>query len=132
MMVEIHYINAQGKILGRLASEVARLLQGKHLPSWRKHQAPSQQVVVYGVKKIRVTGRKLTSKIYWRSTSRPGSLRGTRLADLLARRPEEVFRRAVWGMLPRNKLRKVMMRQLKIFAGELPAKLKQGDERGRK
>jgi large subunit ribosomal protein L13 len=110
-------VDADGRTLGRLASEVARLLSGKHKPSYATHIDTGDHVVVINAAKIAVGGDKLRTKMYARHSGYPGGFREETLGDLLARRPEEVIRRAVKGMLPRNKLGVQQLRKLKVYAG---------------
>ena len=112
------HINADGKIVGRLASEIARLLLGKHNPSARLNTMESDDVVVIHTDKLRVTGNKMKGKIYYRHSGYIGNLKEESLASLFARDSREVLRRAVLGMLPKNKLRKERMKKLKLFRGE--------------
>ncbi len=114
---EWHLIDAQGKILGRLATQVAQLLRGKKKPIFTPHTDCGDGVVVINAEKIRVTGTKLTSKIYHRYTGYPSGLKSETLEHLLARRPTEVVRRAVEGMLPKNPLGSQVARRLRIYAG---------------
>jgi large subunit ribosomal protein L13 len=110
-------IDADGRTLGRLASQVARLLSGKHKPIYATHIDTGDHVVVINASKIAVTGDKLRTKSYARHSGYPGGFREETLGDLLARRPEEVVRRAVKGMLPRNTLGVQQLRKLKVYAG---------------
>jgi large subunit ribosomal protein L13 len=110
-------VDADGETLGRLASQVARLLEGKHKPTYATHIDSGDHVIVLNASKIRVTGDKLRVNMYSRHSGYPGGFRQESLGDLLARRPEEVIRRAVKGMLPRNKLGVQQLRKLKVYAG---------------
>ena len=112
-----HLIDAEGQTLGRLATEIARLLRGKNKPQYTPHVDTGDFVVVVNAEKIAVTGKKLDDKIYYRHSGYAGGLRSRPLRDELARRPTEVLRRAVKGMLPRNRLARAQMRKLKIYAG---------------
>lgn len=111
-------VDAEGKILGRLASEVAKILRGKHKPYFAPHLDTGDYVIVINAAKIRVTGKKLDDKIYYRHSGYPGGLRSTTLAEMLKKRPTRVIRLAVRGMLPHNRLGRAMMRKLKIYEGE--------------
>lgn len=111
-------VDAEGKILGRLASEVATILRGKHKPYFAPHLDTGDYVIVINAAKIRVTGKKLDDKIYYRHSGYPGGLRSTTLAEMLKKRPTRVIRLAVRGMLPHNRLGRAMMRKLKIYEGE--------------
>ena len=112
-----HVIDAEGKVLGRIASHAARLLQGKHKPTWTPFLDGGDHVIVVNAERIAVSGDKRESKVYYRHSGHPGGLRSETLGHLLARRPEEVIRRAVRGMLPRNRLGAEQLRHLKIYAG---------------
>jgi large subunit ribosomal protein L13 len=110
-------VDADGRTLGRLATEIADVLRGKHKPAYTPHVDTGDFVVVVNAEKVRVTGKKLEQKIYYRHSGYPGGLRERTLAEQLERRPEEVIRRAVRGMLPKNKLAAAQLRKLKIYAG---------------
>jgi large subunit ribosomal protein L13 len=110
-------VDATGQTLGRLASQVARLLAGKHKPMFATHIDTGDHVIVVNASRIAVGGDKLTTKMYARHSGYPGGFRQETLGDLLARRPEEVIRRAVKGMLPRNRLGVQQLRKLKVYAG---------------
>ena len=110
-------VDADGQILGRLATEIADTLRGKTKPAYTPHVDTGDFVVVVNAEKVRVTGKKLEQKIYYRHSGYPGGLRERTLAEQLARRPEEVIRKAVKGMLPKNKLAAAQLRKLKVYAG---------------
>lgn len=110
-------VDADGETLGRLATRIATLLRGKHKPSFSPHLDMGDPVVVVNAAKIRVTGDKLRSKTYARHSGYPGGLRVETLQSLLRRRPEEVIRRAVRGMLPDTKLGDRQIRRLHVYAG---------------
>ena len=110
-------VDADGATLGRLATEVAMLLRGKHKTMFTPHLDTGDPVIIVNAAKIRVTGNKLLAKRYVRHSGYPGGLRSETLEALLARRPEEVIRRAVRGMLPRNRLGEQMSRKLHVYAG---------------
>ncbi len=114
MRRQTHIIDATGKVLGRLASEIAVLLRGKHKPNFVPYQDVGDFVVVKNIDKIRITGKKMEKKKYYRHTGYLGGLRVTSLEKLFAKNPAEVLKRAVWGMLPRNKLRSKQIKRLKI------------------
>ena len=114
---EWRVIDADGQTLGRLATRIAVLLRGKHRPTFSTHIDTGDPVIVLNASKIKVTGRKLQAKQYVRHSGYPGSMRTESLERLLARRPEEVIRRAVRGMLPQNRLGEQMMRKLHVYAG---------------
>ncbi len=110
-------VDADGETLGRLASKVARLLEGKHKPTYATHIDTGDHVIVLNASKIKVTGDKLRTSFYARHSGYPGGFRSETLGDLLQRRPEEVIRRTVKGMLPHNKLGVQQLRKLKVYAG---------------
>lgn len=110
-------VDADGQTLGRLATRVARLLSGKHKPIYSTHIDTGDHVIVVNAGKIRVTGDKLETKVYYRHSGYPGGLRSETLGHLLQRRPEEVVRRAVKGMLPHTRLATQQLRKLKVYAG---------------
>ena len=111
-------VDADGQTLGRLATRVAGLLAGKHKPTYTTHMDVGDHVIVINASKVRVTGNKLESKKYARHSGYPGGFREESLEHLLARRPEEVIRRAVKGMLPHTRLGTQRLRKLKVYAGE--------------
>lgn len=111
-------IDAADKTLGRLSTEIARRLRGKHKPEYTPHVDTGDYVVVINAEKIRVTGRKLDNKMYYRHTGYIGNLKSSNLRDLLAKKPEEPLRLAVKGMMPRNPLGRAMQGKLKIYAGD--------------
>ena len=110
-------VDADGQTLGRLSTRVATLLRGKHKATFTPHLDTGDPVVIVNAGKIRVTGRKLTDKVYARHSNYPGGFRSEPLGELLERRPTEVVRRSVRGMLPRNRLGEQMMRKLFVYAG---------------
>jgi large subunit ribosomal protein L13 len=110
-------VDADGATLGRLATEVAVLLRGKHKPTFTPHLDTGDPVIVVNAAKVKVTGDKLVAKRYVRHSGYPGGLKSETLERLLARRPEEVVRRAVRGMLPQNRLGERMIRKLHVYAG---------------
>ena len=112
-----HLIDAQGQTLGRLAVRVAVLLRGKNKPSFTPHIDGGDQVVVINADKIQVTGNKTVGKIYTRYSGYPGGLKKESVERLLVRRPTEVFRRAVTGMLPKNRLGSTAAKRLYIYTG---------------
>jgi large subunit ribosomal protein L13 len=114
---EWRVIDADGQTLGRLATRIAVLLRGKHRPTFSTHIDTGDPVIVLNASKIKVTGRKLQAKQYVRHSGYPGGMRTESLERLLARRPEEVIRRAVRGMLPQNRLGEQMVRKLHVYAG---------------
>jgi len=110
-------VDASGKTLGRLATQIAMILRGKHKPDFTPHCDVGDFVVVVNAEKVAVTGKKMQDKLYHRHSGYPGGLRTRTLTEMLDRRPEEVIRKAVKGMLPRNRLARMQMRKLKIYAG---------------
>lgn len=110
-------IDAKDQVLGRMASEVAKLLRGKHKPYFSPHLDLGDFVVVVNAGAVRLTGNKENDKLYYRHSGYPGSLRATRAHELRAKKPEEVVRLAVKGMLPRNRLGRALLGKLKVYAG---------------
>lgn len=110
-------VDAEGRTLGRLATRIAALLRGKHKVGFSPHLAMGDSVIVVNAAKVRVTGNKLAAKTYTRHSGYPGGLRTETLERLLRRRPEEVVRRAVRGMLPDTKLGDALSRRLYVYAG---------------
>jgi len=116
-----HTIDATGKVLGRLASVIAIFLRGKHNPNFLPYKDMGDFVIVKNVGKLKVTGKKMESKIYFRHSEYLGGVKEIPLKKLFAEKPAEVLRKAVFGMLPKNKLRKKMIKRLKIEQScELP------------
>ena len=113
-----YVVDAQGRTLGRLATEVARRLRGKHKPEYTPHVDTGDYIVVINAEKIRVTGNKLKDKMYYRHTGYVGNLKSESLENLLKRAPERVLELAVKGMLPRNPLGRQMFKKLKVVRGE--------------
>ena len=114
---EWQLVDAEGKTLGRLATRIADTLRGKDKPQYTPHVDTGDFVVVVNAEKVAVTGNKLDDKRYYRHSGYPGGLRSRTLREQLDRRPEEVIRKAVKGMLPRNRLSRAQLRKLKIYAG---------------
>jgi large subunit ribosomal protein L13 len=112
-----YLVDAEGKTLGRLATQIADTLRGKGKPQYTPHVDTGDFVVVVNAEKIAVTGKKLDDKLYHRHSGYPGGLKSRPLRDELERRPTEVLRKAVKGMLPRNRLARAQIRKLKIYAG---------------
>ncbi|OGD15783.1 MAG: 50S ribosomal protein L13 [Candidatus Aminicenantes bacterium RBG_16_63_14] len=110
-------VNAEGRILGRLATEVADLIRGKRKPQFTSHLDTGDFVVVVNAEKIKVTGRKLDQKKYYTHSLYPGGIKEETLKDLLARKPEEVIKKAVWGMVPKGKLGRALYKKLKVYRG---------------
>ena len=113
-----HVFDAEGKTLGRLATEIAVLLQGKHKPIYTRHILTGDYVIVVNARKVKVTGNKPQQKMYRRHSHYPGALRETPLSVLQERHPDRVIRAAVEGMLPKNIRGRQMLRRLKIYAGD--------------
>ncbi len=111
-----YVVDATGQTLGRLASRVATVLEGKHKPTYATHLDVGDHVIVVNAARIQVTRDKLRTKVYTRHTGYPRGLRQETLGQLMARRPEEAIRRAVRGMLPRNRLGAQQLRKLKVYA----------------
>lgn len=112
-----HVIDADGRTLGRLATEVAGLLRGKHKASYTPHMDMGDNVIVVNASKVNVTGNKRADKIYYRHTGYMGGLKERRLEEMLAKQPERVIELAVRGMLPKNKLGQRQLKHLKVYAG---------------
>ena len=110
-------VDAEGKTLGRLASEIARRLKGKHKPTFTPHVDTGDYVVVVNAEKVAVTGNKLKDKMYYRHTGYIGNLKSISLEKQLQQAPERVLETAVKGMLPRNPLGRAMLKKLRVFAG---------------
>ena len=110
-------IDADGQTLGRLATQVATLLMGKHKATYSPHLDMGDFVVVVNASRIKVTGNKLEDKLYYRHTGYVGGLKETPLGEMLAKHPERVLEKAVKGMLPRNRVARHMLRHLKVYGG---------------
>jgi large subunit ribosomal protein L13 len=110
-------VDAEGRTLGRLATRIADALRGKRKPEYTPHVDTGDFVIVVNAEKIAVTGNKLDAKRYYRHSGYPGGMRSRTLAEMLERRPEEVIRQAVRGMLPRNRLARAQLGKLKVYAG---------------
>ena len=110
-------LDAEGKVLGRLATEVARRLRGKHKPEFTPHADAGDYVIVINAAKVKTTGNKLEGKVYWRHTGHPGGIKSTTLGKLQAEHPERVIEKAVKGMLPKGPLGYAQYRKLKVYAG---------------
>jgi large subunit ribosomal protein L13 len=110
-------VDASGKTLGRLATQIADTLRGKRKPEYTPHIDVGDFVIVVNAEKVAVSGRKREEKLYYRHSGYPGGLRSRTLGEMLERRPEEVIRRAVKGMLPRSRLGRAQLRKLKVYAG---------------
>jgi large subunit ribosomal protein L13 len=112
-----YVVDAEGKVLGRLATEIARRLRGKHKPIYTPYVDTGDFVIVVNAGKVKLTGKKLTDKIYYRHSGYPGGLKETPAGKMLQEKPGEVLRLAVRGMLPKNSLGRAMLKKLKIYSG---------------
>ncbi|SHI06196.1 50S ribosomal protein L13 [Ferrimonas marina] len=110
-------IDAEGKTLGRLATEVARRLRGKHKPEYTPHVDTGDYIVIVNAEKVTVTGNKAQNKMYYRHSGYPGGIKEINFADLQERKPEMIIEKAVKGMLPKGPLGRAMFRKLKVYAG---------------
>ncbi len=113
-----YVVDAKGKVLGRLASQIAHRLRGKHRPDFTPNVDAGDFIVVINADKIRLTGRKWDKKLYWRHSGYMGGLKLTPAKKMLEKKPEELIRLAVKRMLPKNRLGRKMLKKLKIYAGE--------------
>jgi len=116
---EWHVIDASGQILGKVATQAANRLMGKHKPVFSRHLDTGDYVVVINAEKVRVTGDKLKQKMYYRHSGYPGGLKSISLERMLETSPARVIEHAVKGMLPHNRLEAQMMKRLKVYAGEV-------------
>ena len=114
---EWHVIDASDQVLGRLSSEIAVLLRGKHKATFVPHLDTGDFVIVVNAEKVRVTGKKMKQKVYYRHTGYPGGLKETKLESMLEKHPTRVIEHAVRGMLPKGPLGRAMYRKLKVYAG---------------
>ncbi|MGA2315780.1 MAG: 50S ribosomal protein L13 [Thermodesulfobacteriota bacterium] len=112
-----YLVNAEGKVLGRLATELAKILKGKNKPTYTPHVDTGDFVIVVNAGKVTLTGKKMKDKIYYHHTGYPGGIKEMNAEKLLAKKPTEMIRMAVKGMLPKNSLGRQMLRKLKIYAG---------------
>ena len=112
-----YLVNAEGKVLGRLSTELAKILKGKNKPIYTPHVDTGDFVVVVNAGKVTLTGKKLKDKIYYHHTGYPGGIKQITAEKLLAKKPTEMIRMAVRGMLPKNSLGRQMLRKLKIYSG---------------
>ena len=110
-------MDATDQTLGRLASEAARLLRGKHKPTYTPHLDTGDFVVIVNAEKVRLTGRKMEQKKYYRHSGYPGNLKVETARDRLEKYPERMIQAAVWGMLPKNRLGRKLLRKLKVYSG---------------
>jgi len=112
-----HVVDAEGETLGRLATRIATILNGKHNPLYVPHLLTGDYVIVTNAEKIRVTGRKVEQKMYYRHSGYHGGLTERNLADMLEKHPDRVIRQAVKGMLPKNSLGRKMLKRMKVYVG---------------
>lgn len=112
-----YVVDAAGKTLGRLSTEIARRLRGKHKPVYTPHVDTGDYIVVINAEKVHVTGRKMTDKVYYHHTGYIGNMKSITLEKLLQKAPERVIETAVRGMLPKNTLGRAMFKKLKVYAG---------------
>ena len=112
-----YVVDAEGKTLGRLASEVARVLRGKHKPVYTPHIDTGDYVIVINAAKVAVTGKKMSQKMYYNHSDYVGGFRETNLAEMMAKKPERVIELAVKGMLPKGPLGRAMIKKLHVYAG---------------
>jgi len=112
-----YVVDGQDKILGRMATEIARVLRGKHKPTFTPNQDAGDFVIVINASGVKLTGAKLQKKIYFRHTEFPGGIRERTAAEMLRIKPEEMVRLAVRGMLPKNRLSRKLVTKLKVYAG---------------
>ena len=110
-------VDAAGKTLGRLATQIAARLKGKHKPIYAPHMDVGDHIVVINAEKVRVTGRKSEQKVYYHHTGYPGGIRATPYSRMLATHPERIIKKAVWGMLPHNVLGREIIKKLRVYAG---------------
>ncbi|MCB2212234.1 50S ribosomal protein L13 [bacterium] len=113
-----YVIDAEGEVLGRLATRIATVLRGKHKPTFSPHVDGGDFVVVTNADKLEFTGRKLEKKVYWHHTGHTGGFRTKLLHEMLAKHPDRVLRKAVWGMLPKGPLGRRQIKKLKVYASE--------------
>jgi len=112
-----YVVDADGKVLGRLASEVAKILRGKHKPGFTPHVDGGDFVIVVNARGVRLTGNKQEEKVYYRHSEYPGGIRATMAEKMLADKPDRLIRFAVKGMLPKNRLGRRIFHKLKVYAG---------------
>jgi len=113
---KIHKIDASGQIAGRLSSQIALLLQGKNKASYQPHTDCGDLVEVSNVAEMKFSGKKLETNVYHRNTGYPGGIRTKKLGDMMATEPQEVLRKMVYNMLPKNKIRENMIKRLKVIS----------------
>ena len=110
-------IDADGKILGKMATEIAAILRGKTKPVYTPHMDAGDFVVVINAEKVALTGRKWSQKMYYHHSGYPGGIKSISAEKLREKRPEDIIRKAVWGMLPKNRLGRKLIKKLKVYAG---------------
>tara|TARA_B100001123_G_C14895225_1_gene861554 strand:- start:260 stop:697 length:438 start_codon:yes stop_codon:yes gene_type:complete len=110
-------VDATDKVLGRLATEIAHILKGKHKPTYATHIDVGDHVIVINAEKVRVTGKKAEQKVYHRHSGYPGGLRTIPFSKMMSDHPERILRKAIWGMLPHNRLGRSMFKKLRVYAG---------------
>ncbi|WP_408955533.1 50S ribosomal protein L13 [Natroniella sp. ANB-PHB2] len=115
---EWHIVDVEGKTLGRVASEIAKVLRGKHKPIYTPHVDTGDYVIVINAEQVHLTGNKLEQKLYHKHSRYPGGLKSTPYGELLKKKPELVIEHAVKGMLPKNRLGRKMLKKLKVYAGD--------------
>ena len=123
-----YLVDAQNKTLGRLSTEIANRLRGKHKPIYTPHVDTGDYIVVVNASKIRVTGKKMTDKVYYKHTGYIGNLKSENLKTMLEKYPEKVLMKSVRGMLPKSKLGSAMIKKLRVFAGPEHAHIAQQPE----
>ena len=123
-----YLVDAQNKTLGRLSTEIAHRLCGKHKPTYTPHVDTGDYIVVVNASKIRVTGKKMTDKVYYKHSGYIGNLKSENLETMLEKYPEKVLMKSVRGMLPKSKLGRAMIKKLKVFAGTEHAHIAQQPE----
>jgi len=112
-----YVVDAEDMVLGRLATRIASVLRGKHKAQFTPHVDAGDFVIVVNADKVKLTGNKLDDKNYYWHTGYPGGIKSRTAREMLAKKPEEVFRRAVWGMLPKNRLGRKLITKLKVYPG---------------
>ena len=112
-----HVVDAEDLVLGRMATEVASILRGKHKPTFAPHVDTGDHVIIVNADKVVLTSGKSDSKVLWRHTGYPGGIKSQTYGEALARKPEDTVRRTVRGMLPKNRLGRQMLKKLKVYAG---------------
>jgi large subunit ribosomal protein L13 len=114
-----YLVDAENQILGRLCTRIATILRGKHLPQFSPHLNFGDHVVVINADKVILSGRKAEKKMYYHNTGYPGGARFTNFKKMIEEKPEEIIARAVWGMLPKNRLGRKLIRKLRVYRGSV-------------